>query len=70
MSVVPAVPPPPPPQVKRDEHGWGIEDDFGPIEKIGTAAGRDPGRTRPPPPPPAAKKPVFGKPRRRYSERL
>ena len=42
VEVVPAVPPPPPPQVKRDEHGWGVEDEFGPIEKIGTAAGETP----------------------------
>jgi ATP-dependent RNA helicase DeaD len=68
---VPLVPPPPPPEVKRDEHGWGVEDDFGPIEKLGTA----PGETPPvdadtPPPTGAAKKPVFGKPRRRYSDRL
>jgi ATP-dependent RNA helicase DeaD len=70
VEVVPTVPPPPPPQVKRDEHGWGIEDEFGPIEKIGTpSAGETPVDVTTPPPA-AAKKPVFGRPRRRYSERL
>jgi ATP-dependent RNA helicase DeaD len=75
VSVVPAVPPPPPPQVKRDEHGWGVEDDFGPIEKLGTAPGEAPppddggfGEAAAAPAP--ARKPVFGKPRRRYSDRL
>jgi ATP-dependent RNA helicase DeaD len=67
-------PPPPPPEVKRDEHGWGVEDDFGPIEKIGTAPGEappmDPEFPVPPPTAPAAKKPVFGKRGRRYSDRL
>jgi ATP-dependent RNA helicase DeaD len=69
---VPTVPPPPPPQVKRDEHGWGVEDDFGPIEKLGTAPGETPAADADTPPPaaPPTKKPVFGRPRRRYSERL
>jgi ATP-dependent RNA helicase DeaD len=65
-----SMPPPPPPEVKRDEHGWGVEDDFGPIEKLGTATGEpveaelDTDTTQ------ATKKPVYGKPRRRYSDRL
>jgi ATP-dependent RNA helicase DeaD len=67
--------PPPPPEVKRDEQGWGVEDDFGPIEKLGTtnsesgstegdgtAASADPATP--------TKKPVFGKSRRRYTDRL
>ncbi len=73
VSRVPATPPPPPPAVKRDEQGWGVEDDFGPIEKLGTT----PGETEPadgdltePAAAPEAKKPVFGKNRRRYSDRL
>ncbi|MBA4067764.1 MAG: ATP-dependent helicase [Isosphaera sp.] len=73
VSVVPSVPPPPPPQVKRDEHGWGVEDDFGPIEKLGVAEGEAPpaddafpGDAAPAP----VRKPVFGKSRRRYSDRL
>lgn len=74
VSVVSTVPPPPP-EVKRDEHGWGVEDDLGPIEKLGTTdAGSSsmpsegsPDSTNPATPP---KKPVFGKTRRRYSDRL
>jgi ATP-dependent RNA helicase DeaD len=74
-----AAPPPPPPEVKRDEHGWGVEDDFGPIEKLGVAPGEAaptddpfgaPGATGPAPAAPQQKKAVFGKPRRRYSDRL
>jgi len=70
-------PPAPPPPVKRDEHGWGVEDDLGPIEKLGTAPGEAAPTDDPfaPPSPdagaaPQAKKTVFGKSRRRYSDRL
>ncbi|MFO0822004.1 MAG: hypothetical protein U0792_02620 [Gemmataceae bacterium] len=61
--------------MKRDEHGWGIEDDFGPIEKLGVAEGEaaptdDPFTPTGAPSAPTAKKPVFGKSRRRYSDRL
>jgi len=71
VAVVPDVPPPPPPQVKRDEAGWGVEDDDGSLDKLGTAPGEAPPadeefRSDAP----AARKPVFGRPRRRYSERL
>ncbi len=74
VSVVSAVPPPPPPQVKRDEHGWGVEDD-GPLDKLGTAPGEVVIEDAPPSAgssvaAPPARKPVFGKSRRRYSERL
>ena len=78
VAVVPDVPPPPPPEVKRDEQGWGVEDE-GPLDKLGTAPGETPpadddegfGRgTRSDPTAPATRKPVFGRPRRRYSERL
>ena len=66
-----------PPPVKRDEHGWGVEDDFGPIEKLGTAPGEATPTDDPfaPPSPdagaaPPAKKAVYGKNKRRYSDRL
>jgi ATP-dependent RNA helicase DeaD len=74
VAVVAAALPPPPP-VKRDEQGWGVEDDSGPIEKLGTSesgtvsteseAIADPSTPATP-----AKKPVFGKNRRRYTDRL
>jgi len=74
MSAAASTPlPPPPPPVKRDEHGWGVEDDFGPITKLGTAPGEAPPADDTDTPAEAAapaKKPVFGKNRRRYSERL
>ena len=73
IEKVPEVPPPPPPQVKRDEHGWGVEDDAGSLDKLGTAPGETPpdeGFRSDAPAAPAARKPVFGRPRRRYSERL
>ena len=69
VATPPAVPPPPPPEIKRDEQGWGIEDDFGPIEKIGTAPGQ-PAAIDSDLPPTGPKKPVFGKHGRRYSKRL
>ena len=63
--------------MKRDEHGWGVEDDIGPIEKLGTAPGETPADDEvfapdapTDPAAPAKRKPVFGRPRRRYSERL
>ena len=51
---VDAAPPPPPPAVARDEEGWGVVED------------------KPAVPPPAAeeKKGVYGKPKKRYSNRL
>lgn len=67
VEVVPTVMPPPVPEVQRDEYGWGVDDEFGPIEKLGTASGQSPVDVTTPPP---VKKPVYGKPRRRYSERL
>lgn len=76
VSVVSAVPPPPPPEVKRDEHGWGVEDeDNGPLDKLGTAPGEAVIDDAPPSAgsseaAPPTRKPVFGKSRRRYSERL
>jgi ATP-dependent RNA helicase DeaD len=74
VETVPEGPPPPPPEVKRDEHGWGVEDD-GPLDKLGTAPGAAPspddeGQRTDSPAAPATRKPVFGRPRRRYSERL
>ncbi|HEV3383194.1 MAG TPA: DEAD/DEAH box helicase [Gemmata sp.] len=74
VTVVAPAPPPPPP-VKRDEQGWGVEDDFGPIEKLGTgdtgtATTESEGTTVPSNPTTPAKKPVFGKTRRRYTDRL
>jgi ATP-dependent RNA helicase DeaD len=71
VSLVTPAPPPPPP-VKRDEHGWGVEDDFGPIEKLGTdsPSGENEGTSDSSSPGTPAKKPVFGKPRRRYTDRL
>ncbi|HVL13735.1 MAG TPA: DEAD/DEAH box helicase, partial [Gemmata sp.] len=71
VQTAPAEPPPPPPEIKRDEHGWGVEDDFGPIEKLGVAEGEAPPVDADTPPPAASpKKPVFGKRGRRYSDRL
>jgi ATP-dependent RNA helicase DeaD len=70
VATTPTAPPPPPPEVKRDEHGWGVEDDFGPIEKLGTAPGETPPSDPDMPPAAGPKKPVFGKSRRRYSDRL
>ena len=71
VQTAPAEPPPPPPEIKRDEHGWGVEDDFGPIEKLGVAEGEAPPVDADTPPPAAGpKKPVFGKRGRRYSDRL
>jgi ATP-dependent RNA helicase DeaD len=74
VSVVAAALPPPPP-VKRDEQGWGVEDDSGPIEKLGTSeSGTIPTESEAPADPSTpttpAKKPVFGKNRRRYTDRL
>jgi hypothetical protein len=75
VAVVPDTPPPPPPQVKRDEQGWGVEDE-GPLDKLGTAPGETPPADEEGFGPdasstaPATRKPVFGRPRRRYSERL
>jgi ATP-dependent RNA helicase DeaD len=74
VTVVAAAPPPPPP-VKRDEQGWGVEDDFGPIEKLGTtepgtSANETDGASVSPAPGLPVKKPVFGKSRRRYTDRL
>jgi ATP-dependent RNA helicase DeaD len=72
----------PQPVVKRDEHGWGVEEDDGPLDKLGTpAAGEEPALdpASAPPADPATdaakpatpeKKSVFGKPKRRYSDRL
>jgi ATP-dependent RNA helicase DeaD len=73
IAVVPDSPPPPPPTVKRDESGWGLEEDFEPGPKLGTAPGERPieDDIRPDAAAaPAARKPVFGRARRRYSERL
>ena len=42
VETVPDRPPPPPPQVKRDEQGWGVEDDAGSLEKLGTSPGETP----------------------------
>ncbi len=78
VTRAPVVALPPPPPVKRDEHGWGVEDEEGnAIEKLGTAAGEAPPADEPTeatdaPPSAAAptRKPVFGKNRRRYSDRL
>jgi ATP-dependent RNA helicase DeaD len=74
VAVVAAALPPPPP-VKRDEQGWGVEDDSGPIEKLGTSeSGTVPTESEatvdPSTPTTPAKKPVFGKNRRRYTDRL
>jgi ATP-dependent RNA helicase DeaD len=73
VSVVTAEPPPLP-QVKRDEHGWGVDEDLGPIEKLGTDAanGANPpeGTTESATPANPVKKPVFGKNKRRYTDRL
>ena len=76
VAVVTAAPPPPQP-VKRDEHGWGVEDSES-LEKLGTSD-----MVTPPPlnetpadspnssiPATPAKKPVYGKQRRRYTDRL
>src|SRR5581483_2279505 len=51
---VAAAAPPPVPVVERDEEGWGV------IEH----------KPEPPPAAPTEKKPVFGKPKKRYSNRL
>ncbi len=68
---MPETPPPPPPEVKRDAQGWGVEDDFGPIEKLGTDSGEAPAADSETPTGEAAtRKPVYGKNRRRYSDRL
>lgn len=55
------------PEIQRDEQGWGIDDEFEPYEKLGTSGGDQPVDVTTPLP---LRKPVFGKPRRRYSERL
>ena len=73
VETVPAGPPPKPPEVKRDEQGWGVEEDVGSLDKLGTAPGEvvaddAPAATTPAAPP--SKQPVFGRPKRRYSERL
>ncbi len=74
VEAVATVPPPPPPEVKRDEQGWGVEDEDGvPIEKLGTAPGEAPTEAEAPPAAAAApttRKPVFGKRGHRYSDRL
>lgn len=70
---VPSLPPP----IRRDEFGWGIEDEDeietgspgdqpgrGANESAVSSSAQDPGTTA------AAKKPVYGKTRRRYSDRL
>jgi ATP-dependent RNA helicase DeaD len=62
IEQAPAEPPPPVPQIARDESGWGVEDELESTEKLGTDTS--------PEPPVAEKKPVFGKPQRRYSNRL
>ena len=58
----------------RDESGWGIDDEDLTGGKLGVAPGEavapEPGEAPPPPPPPGEKKPIFGKPNRRYSQRL
>jgi ATP-dependent RNA helicase DeaD len=62
-----------PPTVKRDEDGWGVEDDGedGENEKLGTPEGEAPaGDSEGQNDAVATKKPVFGKSRRRYSDRL
>ena len=41
VETVPDRPPPPPPQVKRDEQGWGVEDDARLARKARHRAGRD-----------------------------
>jgi ATP-dependent RNA helicase DeaD len=70
VTATPAAPPPSILEIKRDESGWGIEDDFGPIEKIGAAPGDAAPVDADLPPAAGAKKPVFGRTRRRYSDRL
>jgi hypothetical protein len=52
----------------RDEHGWGLDEEDLTGGKLGTPAGA----TEQPEAPPekTEKKPVFGKHRRRYSNRL
>ena len=54
----------------RGDDGWGVED--GSVEKLGTAPGEAPPANvdEDPTAPPPEKKPVYGKPRRRYSDRL
>jgi ATP-dependent RNA helicase DeaD len=62
-----------PPTVKRDEDGWGVEDDVeaGETAKLGTADGEESGGTTDDQSAAVAtKKPVYGKSRRRYSDRL
>ncbi|HJZ55173.1 MAG TPA: DEAD/DEAH box helicase, partial [Gemmataceae bacterium] len=49
----------------RDEHGWGIDEE----EEVGPKLGTAPGQAEEPPAAPV-KKPIFGKTRRRYSDRL
>jgi ATP-dependent RNA helicase DeaD len=73
IEKMPEFAPPPPPTVKRDESGWGLEEDFEPGPKLGTAPGEAPvgdDIRADAPAAPAARKPVFGRSRRRYSERL
>jgi len=77
VAVVPAARPPLPP-VKRDEQGWGVEDDSGSLDKLGTSdtsAGETESEApansaTPATPATPEKKAVFGKPRRRYTDRL
>jgi ATP-dependent RNA helicase DeaD len=59
--------PPPLPEIQRDEEGWGVDDDHSPNEKLGFSDSQTPEDATPSAP---LRKPVYGKPRRRYSERL
>jgi ATP-dependent RNA helicase DeaD len=52
----------------RDESGWGIDEDEEVGPKLGTPA--QPEEESQPPAAAPVKKPIFGKPRRRYSDRL
>jgi ATP-dependent RNA helicase DeaD len=65
--------PAPPPTVKRDDEGWGVEDEGGgeENEKLGTTDGETPaGDADGQAAAVATRKPVFGQSRRRYSDRL
>lgn len=75
-AAVVAPAPPPPPPVKRDEEGWGIEDNES-LEKLGTSDTDTPPPASDAPDAPStaspatpAKKSVYGKQRRRYTDRL